>query len=66
MWLASGELRSAVRDLASREDFDLVYAYPWPDETEWMHALFRRHAGPNAALMSYSVRDGFELTGRAE
>ncbi len=47
-------------------DFDLVYAYTWPDETEWMHALFRRYAGPNAALMSYSVRDGFELTGRAE
>lgn len=42
-------------------DFDLVYAYPWPDETEWLHTLFRRYAGLNTALLSYSVRDGFEL-----
>ena len=42
-------------------DFDLVYAYPWPDETEWLHALFHRYAGPAGALLTYSVRDGFEL-----
>ncbi|MCP3904313.1 MAG: class I SAM-dependent methyltransferase [Planctomycetes bacterium] len=43
-------------------DFDVVYAYPWPDETEWLHSLFRRYAGPHAALLSYSVRDGFEVS----
>jgi len=43
-------------------DFELVYAYPWPDETEWLHALFQRYARPPSALLSYSVRDGFELS----
>lgn len=43
-------------------DFDLVYAYPWPDETDWLHALFQRFAAPHSALLSYSVRDGYELT----
>lgn len=50
------EMGMAIRD------FDLVYAYPWPDETEWLHDLFRRGAGPTSALLSYSVRDGFVLT----
>ena len=43
-------------------DFDLVYAYPWPDETEWLQTLFQRCAGPMTSLLTYSVRDGYELT----
>ncbi len=43
-------------------DFDLVYAYPWPDETEWLHSLYHRYAAPHGALLTFSVRDGFVLS----
>lgn len=42
-------------------DFDLVYAYPWPGEEEWLIELVRRFGGPRTRLMVYTVRDGFEL-----
>lgn len=42
-------------------DFDLVYAYPWPGEEEWLIEMLRRHGGPRTRLMLYSVRDGYEL-----
>ena len=31
-------------------DFDLVFAYPWPDEQAVTAALFDRFAGPGAVL----------------
>ncbi len=43
-------------------DFDLVYAYPWPDEMEWLHSLYHRYAAPHGALLTFSVRDGFVLS----
>jgi hypothetical protein len=45
-------------DLAS---FDLVYAYPWPGQEEWMEELVRRGAGPHTRFMTYSVSEGFEV-----
>ncbi|MFT7671037.1 MAG: SAM-dependent methyltransferase [Planctomycetota bacterium] len=43
-------------------DFDLVYAYPWPGEEDWLHELIRAHAGPSTQLMTYSVSEGFQLS----
>ena len=43
-------------------DYDLVYAYPWPGEEDWIEELVRREAGLHTALLTYSVSDGFELT----
>lgn len=34
-------------------DFDLIFAYPWPDEETFVHDLFDRHAGPGAMLLTY-------------
>lgn len=42
-------------------DFDLVYAYPWPGEEDWLIEMVRRCAGPSTRLMLYTVRDGFEV-----
>ena len=46
-------------------DFDLVYAYPWPGEEDWLIKLVRRHGGPRTRLMIYTVRDGYEIVWRS-
>lgn len=42
-------------------DFDLVYAYPWPGEEDWLIEMVRQHGGPRTRLMIYTVRDGYEI-----
>ncbi|MEM8712032.1 MAG: hypothetical protein AAGG01_13865 [Planctomycetota bacterium] len=42
-------------------DFDLVYAYPWPGEEDWLIEMVRRFGGPRTRLMIYTVRDGYEI-----
>jgi hypothetical protein len=34
-------------------DFDVVFAYPWPDEERVIGALFERYAGAGAVLVTY-------------
>ena len=43
------------------DDFDLIYAYPWPGEEDWLYELVRRHARPGALLLTYDVSEGFRL-----
>ncbi len=43
------------------DDFDLIYAYPWPGEEDWLHELVRRHARPGALLLTYDASEGFRL-----
>ena len=40
-------------------DFDLVYAFPWPGEEDWLFELMRRHARSNAILLTYGATEGF-------
>ncbi len=40
-------------------DFDVVFAYPWPGDEDWLEELLRRHARPGAILLTYDVCDGF-------
>ncbi|MCR9246403.1 MAG: hypothetical protein NXI31_15325 [bacterium] len=40
------------------DDFDLVFAYPWPGEEDWLYELMRRHARPDAVLLTYDAQDG--------
>ena len=35
------------------DDFDVIFAYPWPDEEELIEVLFHRHARAGAVLLSY-------------
>ena len=46
-------------------DFDLVFAYPWPDEQGVTAALFDRFAGPGAVLAFWGADDGFRLWRKA-
>ena len=39
-------------------DFDLVYAYPWPEEHSLFRSILRRFGQPGAQLMTYDVREG--------
>ncbi len=38
---------------SSRSEFDVVFAYPWPDEEELTAQLFEQFARPGALLVSY-------------
>ena len=47
---------------AEIHDFDIVYAYPWPDEEELFLHLFAERAARGAILVLYrGVREGFDL-----
>ncbi len=36
------------------DDFDLIYAFPWPGEEEFVHVLFERYAAVGAVLLTYN------------
>ena len=42
-------------------DFDLVYAYPWPDEHILYHNIMRNFGRKGAMLLTYDAREGMEL-----
>jgi len=52
---AYGELDMELRD------FDLVYAYPWPDEHTLYRNIIREYGRSDALLLSYDAREGLEL-----
>ena len=35
------------------EDCDVVFAYPWPNEEDFVDNVFRRHASANALLLTF-------------
>lgn len=43
------------------EDFDVVFAYPWPGEEDVIFNLFRRTASTGALLLTYHSQDGLRL-----
>jgi hypothetical protein len=43
------------------KDFDLVYAYPWPDEHTLYHNIMRNFGRKGAMLLTYDAREGMEL-----
>lgn len=56
------DIRSAYDELDMElRDFDLVYAYPWPDEHSLFHSIMREFGCQNALLLSYDVRDGMDV-----
>ncbi|MFT5050061.1 MAG: hypothetical protein ACI8QZ_001455 [Chlamydiales bacterium] len=44
------------------DDFDLIFAYPWPGEEDWLDELVRLHARPDALLLAYDSSGGFQLS----
>ncbi len=62
------EVRTALRSAAAYErmgrklsDFDLVYAYPWPEEHQLYQNVMRECGRPNSLFLTYDVRRGMEL-----
>ena len=42
-------------------DFDWIYAYPWPGETELLRDMLRRYADPRATLLLHGYGGAIEL-----
>lgn len=42
-------------------DFDLVYAYPWPDEYILFQNILRQFGNRDALFLSYDAREGTQL-----
>jgi hypothetical protein len=42
-------------------DFDVIFAFPWPDEEEVIPTLFHRHAAPGAVLVTYHEAQDFRV-----
>ena len=56
------DLPSAYDDLdMGLQDFDLIYAYPWPEEYSLFLSILRQFARPDALWLSYDVREGPRL-----
>jgi hypothetical protein len=43
------------------QDFDLIYAYPWPTEHKLYHNILKQFARPGAFFLSYDAREGIDL-----
>jgi len=43
------------------DEFDLIFAYPWPGEEEIVLSLFERHAGHGAVLLTYHGLEGVRV-----
>ena len=42
-------------------DFDLIYAYPWPDERRMFENIVRKHGREGAMMLAFDVREGMDL-----
>ena len=52
-WLQSGGGRAYEEMGLEVEDFDVIFAYPWPGEEEVVMNLFDAFAAPGALLLTY-------------
>lgn len=43
-------------------DFDLVYAYPWPEEVPFYHDVLRKCGSRTSLFLSYDAREGVSLS----
>jgi len=60
-WLDT-EADDAYDDLGlDPDDFDVIFAYPWPGEDDVITNLFDHCAAPGALLMTYSYLDGVRV-----
>jgi hypothetical protein len=60
-WLTIEETRANAELGLDPDDFDVIFAYPWPDEEGVTERLFDRYAGAGALLVTYHGGDDFRL-----
>jgi hypothetical protein len=64
-WLNTDEGDTAEGLGLAPADFGVIFAYPWPDEERAVAALFERHAGPGALLLTYHGDNDLRLRRKA-
>lgn len=52
-WLTTETAGAAQEEELGPADFDVIFAYPWPDEEQTVATLFERHAQAGAVLVTY-------------
>ncbi|MHC4937517.1 MAG: hypothetical protein ACYTHK_00940 [Planctomycetota bacterium] len=57
-WLQAGGADAYESLARDPDEFDLVFAYPWPGEEEVIDTLFLRHAGAGAVLLTFHGLEG--------
>jgi hypothetical protein len=61
-WLGHGGTPSAYQAMGfGPEEFDLVFAYPWPDEEALIEGLFEGHAREGAMLLTFHADGALRL-----
>jgi len=60
-WLAVGGPDPYDQMGMEIDDFDMVFAYPWPGEEQVIERLFDRFASDGALLMTYNGAEGVRL-----
>ena len=60
-WLTADAGRADEELDLTTDDFDVVFAYPWPDEEKVIDDLFCRYGGHGAVLVTYHGGEGFRI-----
>ena len=60
-WLAMGGGDAYDEMGLDPEDFDVIFAYPWPGEEQVIAEMFDRHAAVGAVLLTYHGLEGVRL-----
>ncbi len=60
-WLAVGGADPYEQMELEIDDFDVIFAYPWPGEQRVIERLFERFAADGALLMTYNGEEGIRL-----
>lgn len=64
-WLVTDEDNVGEELGVEVEDFDVIFAYPWPDEENACVRLFEHFAGREAILITHHSGDDFRLQRKA-
>ena len=59
--VAQADSVSKAKQLVDKDDFDLIFAYPWPSEGQVIERLFERYAADGALLLIYHQFDAVQL-----
>ena len=64
-WLAMGGANAYDEMALDPDDFDVIFAYPWPGEERVIAEMFDRHAAVGAVLLTYHGLEGMRLRRKA-
>lgn len=65
-WLTTDAGRAEDEADLATDDFDVIFAYPWPDEESVIDDLFEQYAASGAVLVTYNGLEGFQVRRKTE